>query len=172
ANHSVAWEHLGIYGLWIHSGLDSLGNQLAAYPLQNYLERDERGYMRYLVEFDQAVQDCLIGSQIRIKQGDTISINKVVAAVRINPREVEEVSRHVMDLVPYLAENYPGKGFEQLDSPGMLFYFCGRALSGESKNLNENYWVQARIIVGFEPAQESDFPFSANPSLPASIPTE
>jgi len=172
ANNSVAWDHLGFYGLWIHSGLDSLGNPLAAYPLQNYLERDARGYMRYPEEFEQAVQECLIGSQVRIKQGDTISINKVVAAVRIVPEDVEEVSRHVMDLVPYLAENYPGKGFELLESPGMLFYFCGRALSGESKNLNENYWVQARIIIGFEPAQESEFSFSPNNTAISPIPTK
>ena len=35
---SVAWEHLGYYGLWIHSGLAYNIGALAAYPLQINLE--------------------------------------------------------------------------------------------------------------------------------------
>lgn len=151
SNNAVAWEHLGIHGLWVHSGLDILGNELTAYPFQNAIERNESGTLHDPDSFKQAVENCLIGSEIRIKQGTTISLNRVVAAVRVPSSEVEEVSTHVMDLVPYLSDVYPDSGFGKMTSPGMLLYFCGRRLNGESYNTNENYWTQSRIIIGFEP---------------------
>lgn len=156
SNNAVAWDHLGIYGLWVHSGLDILGNELTAYPLQNALERNESGTLHDPDSFKQALENCLIGGEIRIKQGETILLNRVVAAVRVPTDEVEEASTHVMDLVPYLSEFYPDSGFEKLTSPGMLLYFCGRRLNGESYNTNENYWTQSRIIIGFEPVTASE----------------
>lgn len=156
SNNAVAWDHLGIYGLWVHSGLDFLGNELTAYPLQNALERNKSGTLHDPESFNQALKNCLIGGEIRIKQGNTISLNRVVAAVRVPTDEVEETSTHVMDLVPYLSEFYPDSGFEKMTSPGMLLYFCGRRLNGESYNPNENYYTQSRIIIGFEPVTASD----------------
>ena len=156
SNNSVAWEHLGFYGLWVHSGQDIIGNELTAYPLQNALERNDVGLLHDPTSFDKALNSCLIGSKITIKQGDTISLNQVVAAVRVPSGKVEEVSSHVMDLLPYLAETYPDSGFDKMTTPGMLLYFCGRRLNGESYNLNENYWTQSRIIIGFQPLTTSD----------------
>ena len=150
---SIAWEHLGFYGLWIHSGRSAQTGDLPAYPLQIYLENDQRGFRRYPDEFDQHIQDCLMGSTLRLRQGETISVSEVVAAVRVPPPGVDEVSRHPMDLVPYLAENYPESGFDQMAPPGLLFYFCGRQLTGEAFNNNHDYWTQSRIIIGFMPVE-------------------
>lgn len=148
---SIAWEHLGYYGLWIHSGRSPDFGDLPAYPLQLYLENDARGYRRSPAEFTANLQDCLIGAELRLRQGDALSVSEVVAAVRIPPPEVNEVSRHPMDLVPYLAENYPESGFDKMDVPGLLFYFCGRQLTGEAYNSDFDYWTQSRIIIGFMP---------------------
>ena len=96
-----------------------------------------------------------MGSTLRLRQGDTISLSRVVAAVRVPPAGVDEVSRHPMELVPYLAEHYPDSGFDQMELPGLLFYFCGRNLSGEAFNINYDYWTQSRIIIGFMPVDEN-----------------
>jgi hypothetical protein len=148
---SMAWEHLGFYGLWIHSGQSLDFGDLPAYPLQLYLENDERGYRRNPDDFNAHMVACLVGGELRLRQGDQLSSSEVVAAVRIPPAEVDEVSRHPMDLVPYLAQNYPDSGFDRMELPGLLFYFCGRQLSGETFNNNHDYWTQSRIIVGFMP---------------------
>ena len=84
-------------------------------------------------------------------QENIISTNKVVAAVRVPPSEVDEVSRHSMDLVPYLAATYPDSGFDQMHPPGLVFFFCGEQLSGEMANPNYDKWTQARFIFGFMP---------------------
>jgi hypothetical protein len=148
---SMAWEHLGFYGLWIHSGQSLEVGDLPAYPLQLYLENDGRGYRRSPIDFNTHLQSCLVGSELRLRQEDNLSLSEVVAAVRIPAAEVDEVSRHPMDLVPYLAENYPDSGFDRMEVPGLLFYFCGRQLSGEAFNNDHDYWTQSRIIIGFMP---------------------
>jgi hypothetical protein len=152
-NFSIAWDHLGFYGLWIHSGRTNTFEDLPAYPLQLYLENDVRGFRRDPNAFQKHLQSCLIGGELRLRQGEVISINKTVAAVRIPPTAVREVSRHPMDLVPFLAENYPESGFDKMQAPGLLFYFCGRQLTGEAFNSELDYWTQSRIIVGFQPVR-------------------
>ncbi|MBW6466405.1 MAG: hypothetical protein K0B06_07885 [Brevefilum sp.] len=152
---SMAWEHLGFYGLWIHSGQSPDFGDLPAYPLQLYLENDESGYRRSPSDFNAHLQSCLFGSELRLRQGDNLSLSEVVAAVRIPAVEVDEVSRHPMDLVPFLAENYPDSGFDRMETPGLLFYFCGRQLSGEAYHNNHDYWTQSRIIIGFIPISEN-----------------
>jgi hypothetical protein len=148
---SIAWEHLGYYGLWIHSGQSSVYGDLPAYPLQIYIENDERGYRRYPEDLLDHINNCLIGAELRMRQGETLSISEVVAAVRVPPPDVDEVSRHPMELVPYLAEKYPDSSFDRMEAPGLLFYFCGRQLSGEAFNSDLDYWTQSRIIIGFMP---------------------
>jgi hypothetical protein len=157
-NFSMAWEHLGFYGLWIHSGqlLDLTG--LPAYPLQLYLENNEKGYRRTLDEFNEHIQTCLIDGELHLRQGNELSTSKVIAAVRIPPEDVDEVSQHPMDLVPYLAQNYPDSGFDRMEPPGLLFYFCGRHLNGEPFNQDLDYWTQSRIIIGFMPSSGDDPP--------------
>ena len=150
----MAWEHLGFYGLWIHSGQSVQLGDLSAYPLQLYLENNPQGFRRNATELSEHLQNCLIGSEMRLRQGDSMSVNRVVAAVRIPPPEVEEVSLQPMNLVPYLAENYPDSGFDQMELPGLLFYFCGRNLSGEAFNSRLDYWTQSRFIIGFMPFDE------------------
>jgi hypothetical protein len=148
---SIAWEHLGFYGLWIHSGLAYGIGELPAYPLQTYLEKDARGFFRSPSTVNEHLQNCVINAEMHLLQGNTISVGKVVAAVRVPPSEVDEVSRHAMDLVPYLAETYPDSGFDQMYPPGLLFYFCGQQLTGEMANPNYSKWTQARFIIGFIP---------------------
>ena len=148
---SIAWEHLGFYGLWVHSGNAVDVGGLPFYPLQLYLENKANGYRRSPAEFQANLEDCLIGAEVRIRQDDTLSINQVVAAVRVPPPEVDEVSRRPMTLVPYLAEHYPESGFDRMEVPGLLIYTCGRHLAGEPFNVNEGYWSQSRIIIGLAP---------------------
>ncbi len=148
---SVAWEHLGYYGLWIHSGLAYNIGALAAYPLQINLEQDSRGFFRTPGEVGQYLEECVIGAEMRMHQDDSVSVNTVMAAVRVPPSGVDEVSRHAMDLVPYLAETYPDSGFDEMSPPGLIFYFCGQQLSGEMANPNYNKWTQARFIIGVMP---------------------
>jgi hypothetical protein len=150
----MAWEHLGYYGLWIHSGQSSTFGDLPAYPLQIYLENDARGYRRSPEEFDAHLQNCLMGAELRLRQGDTLSVSEVVAAVRVPPTGVLEVSHRPMEMVPYLAETYPESGFDQMDVPGLVFFFCGRQLTGEAYNSDLDYWTQSRIIIGFMPIED------------------
>lgn len=152
ADNAVAWEHLGYLGLWIHSGLDWLGTPQAAFPLHDYLERGADGEVRRPDEFEAALRNCLLGSLARVSTASGSSLSRVTAAVRVPSPGVEELAGHVMDLVPYLAETYPGNGFEDLTSPALLLYFCGRRLSTEPKNPNAEFWAQARIIIALEPA--------------------
>lgn len=158
---AIAWEHLGFYGLWIHSGQSNQLGDLPAYPLQLYLENNSQRLRRNPNNLIDHLQNCLVGSQMILRQGETLSTNEVVAAVRIPPSEVDEVSRHPMELVPYLAENYPSSGFDQMELPGLLFYFCGRQLSGEAINTNYDYWTQSRFIIGFMPIEDDGENISA-----------
>lgn len=148
---SIAWEHLDFYMLWVHSGLAVGIGELTAYPLQSYLEKDARGFFRSPSTVNEHLQDCVIDAEMHLLQENTISVSKVVAAVRVPPSEVDEVSRHATDLVPYLAETYPDSGFDQMYPPGLVFYFCGQQLTGEMANPNYGQWTQARFIIGFMP---------------------
>lgn len=148
---SIAWEHLGFYGLWVHSGVSNEFGELPAYPLQLYLENNAQGFRRNPEEMLAHIQNCLIGSELRLRQGENLSVSKVVAAVRVPPSDVDEVSSHPMTMVPYLAEKYPESGFDQMELPGLLYYFCGRNLSGEAFNTSFSYWTQSRFIIGFMP---------------------
>ena len=150
----IAWEHLGFYGLWVHSGRSDQFGDLPIYPLQKYLENNAQGFMRSPAELNEHLETCLIGSEMVLRQGDMTSVNKVVAAVRISPPEVEEVSLQPMNLVPYLAENYPYSGFDQMELPGLLLYSCGRHLNGEAFHTHFGYWSQARYIIGFMPVDD------------------
>lgn len=151
---SVAWEHEGFYGLWIHSGLAYGIGELTAYPLQIYLEQDARGNFRTQSTVNEHFQDCVLNAEMYLLQGDTISVSKVVSAIRIPPSEVDEVSQHAMDLVPYLAETYPDSGFDEMNPPGLVFYFCGQQLIGEMADPNSGKWTQARFIIGFMPVPD------------------
>jgi hypothetical protein len=148
---SIAWEHLGFYGLSIHSGLAYGLGELTAYPLQSYLEKDGRGFFRSPSMVNEHLQDCVIDGEMHLLQENTISISKVVAAVRVPPSEVDEVSGQIMDLVPYLADTYPDSGFDKMSPPGLVFNFCGQQLTGEMANPNYGQWTQARFIIGFMP---------------------
>lgn len=150
----IAWEHLGFYGLWVHSGQSDRFGDLPVYPLQMYLENNAQGFLRSPAELNDHLEKCLIGSEMILRQGDLTSVNKLVAAVRIPPPQVNEVSQQPMNLVPYLAENYPDSGFDQMELPGLLLYSCGRHLKGEPLSTYFDYWTQARYIIGFMPVDE------------------
>lgn len=152
----VAWEHLGFTGYWIHSGLDWLGRPLAAYPLQDYLEKINIWKFRTPEEFDQHAADCVIGSDVSLAVGEETLEGKVTAVLRIPVTEIDEVSAHVMDLVPYLAKTYPESGFDKLEAPELLLYFCGRRLTTERENPKVWYYAQSRIIVAIDFDSESE----------------
>lgn len=151
SNTVVAWEHLGYYGFWMHSGLDFFNNPQTGYPLQFYFEENSDGKRPYQDEFLESLKVCLINSQVLMEVGGKQSENLVKAAVRVPSSEVPELSEHIMDLVPYLAKRYPESGFVELKSPAIILYLCGQRISGEAYNFNELFWAQARIIVAFEP---------------------
>ncbi len=147
---AVAWEHLGYTGLWIHSGMDWAGNPLAAAPLQNYLEKIDTWRKRSPEEFNQKAADCLIGGKVSLQLGDQLLEGKVTSIVRIQAPDVETVSTHVMDLVPYLAKTYPESGFDKIKAPELLLYFCGRLLAGETPDYSIPDYSRTRIIVAID----------------------
>lgn len=147
---AIAWEHLGYTGLWIHSGMDWKGNPLAAQPLQEYLEKKDAWRKNTPEEFGKKSSECLIGSNLNLKVGEDLLEGKVTAVVRIPAGDVETVSTHVMDLVPYLAQTYPASGFDQLKAPQLLLYFCGRLLAGEKPDYNLQDYSRTRIIVAID----------------------
>ena len=107
--------------------------------------------MRTLDEFEQFAINCFIGSQVNIQLGEQLVKGKVTAFARVAPDDVEEVSTHTMDLVPYLNEKYPNRGFDLLNPQDLVLYFCGRQLNSEDSNPDYDYYTQARIIIGIEP---------------------
>lgn len=147
----VAWEHMGYTGLWMHSGLDLLGRVQSAFPLQEYLERHKSRRLNTPDEFDIKAALCLIGSEVVLEIGGESVTGTVSAVARVPAAGVQEVSEHVMDLVPYLAENYPKSGFGELEEGGLVLNFCGRQLSTEAANMKADYYAQTRIIVGITP---------------------
>lgn len=97
------------------------------------------------------LNECLRGSQVSLdQQGQTYS-GEVAAAVRVPAVGVEELSKHTMDLVPYLAQTYPESGFADLDEDTLLIYFCGRAALDELTDPNAGYWTQTRFVIAIEP---------------------
>jgi hypothetical protein len=157
ANSAIAWEHLGYYGYWMHSGQDLLGRKLTAFNLHDYLERNSQGVLRSPEDFEKNLQECLVGSVVRLEAGGKTSLSRIAAGVRVPNQQVSELSEHVMDLVPYLAEQYPDSGFTELKTPALLFYFCGRRLVGETEDPNSFFYAQARIILAMEPIPDDYF---------------
>ena len=144
----LAWaDDHGRVGFWIHSGEDE-----TAYPLQLVLERTPQGY---LVSADEgeARLAALIGAPVTIDQAGWAENSIVVAAVRVPPLEVPSLDGHVEDLAEYLAEHYPGQGWEQIVArdDALMLFFCGLRLAGEEKNPRENFYRQARFIIGLLP---------------------
>ena len=152
-NLAVAWEHLGYEGLWIHSGWDFWQEQSPATALQYFLETDELNQVQNLKTIEERLRDCLRGSTVRVEQELEGLNGTVAAAVRVPPRGVEELSEHTMDLVPFLAQAYPGAGFEDIDEKALLLFFCGRAALDEPGNPEADYWTQARYVIALMPAQ-------------------
>lgn len=150
-NSAVAWEHLGYEGLWMHSGWDFWSERSPATDLQYFLETDSINEVQPLSEMEKRLNSCLRGSQVRLKQQEQVTSARVVAAVRVPAVEVDELSRHTMDLVPYLGQAYPQSGFAELSPDAMLIYFCGRAALDELTDPDAGYWTQARFVIAIEP---------------------
>jgi len=149
-------EDFGNIVLWLHSGLGQTMSHL-----QRWIERSDQGYR---VPWEKAVKKInteLIGSEVFIDQRglNKYGFFKVTAAVRVPPSGVLEVSKHVMDLVPYLAATYPGAGFEKIieTDDALILYFCGMALAGETPIPQMDRWTQARFVVALEPIEESTY---------------
>ena len=148
---AVAWEHLGYEGLWIHSGWDFWQERSPATDLQYFLETNNLNEVQSLEVIGEKLSGCLLGSSVAVYQEGTIQDALVAAAVRIPAGEVDELSRHTMDLVPYLASAYPDSGFSELDPDAMLLYFCGRAAIDELTDPDAEYWTQTRFVIAISP---------------------
>jgi hypothetical protein len=152
-NMAVAWEHMGYEGLLIHSGWDFWHEQSPATDLQYFLETDALNEVQDLKTIESNLQDCLRGSSVFVSQNSQGLYGNVAAAVRIPPQGVEELSKHTMDLVPYLKQAYPGAGFEDIDENTLLLFFCGRAALDEQNNPEADYWTQTRYIIALMPGR-------------------
>ncbi len=148
---AVAWEHLGYEGLWIHSGWDFWLERSPATDLQYFLETNDLNEVQPLETLEAKLNDCLLGSDVEVYSEELIRQGQVTAAVRIPSGEVEELSRHTMDLVPYLASAYPESGFTELDPDALLIYFCGRAALDEITDPDADYWTQTRYVIAIAP---------------------
>ena len=152
-NVAVAWEHLGYEGLWIHSGWDFWSERSPATDLQYFLETDEVNEVQPLAWIESRLNECLRGNQVSLDQQGQTYAGQVVAAIRVPAEGVEELSRHTMDLVPYLAQTYPQSGFSDLGEDALLIFFCGRAALDERTDPDAGYWTQTRYVIALEPAE-------------------
>jgi hypothetical protein len=150
-NIAVGWEHLGYDGLWIHSGWDFWNERSPATDLQYFIETDALNEVQELKIIEMRLNDCLRGSFVSLSEGDTVKNGVVAAAVRVPATAVDELSGKTMELVPWLAEKYPGKGFDGLSSDALLINFCGRAALDERTDPKAGYWTQSRYILAIEP---------------------
>ena len=150
-NIAVGWEHLGYDGLWVHYGWDFWNERSPATDLQYFIETDSLNEVQDLKTIETRLNECLRGSFVSLSEGDTVKNGVVAAAVRVPATAVEELSGKTMELVPWLAENYPENGFDGLSSDALLIYFCGRAALDERTDPNAGYWTQSRYILAIEP---------------------
>ena len=150
---AVAWEHLGYEGLWIHSGWDFWLERSPATDLQYFLETNDLNEVQPLKSLEAKLNECLLGSDVEVYNEGSVRQGQVMAAVRIPSGQVEELSRHTMDLAPYLASAYPDSGFAELDPDALLIYFCGRAALDEITDPDADYWTQTRYIIAIAPSQ-------------------
>lgn len=148
---AVAWEHLGYEGLWIHSGWDFWSERSPATDLQYFIETDAVNEVQPLEQIEGRLNSCLRGIQVKLGQQGQTAGGLVAAVVRVPAVGVEELSKHTMDLVPYLAQTYPESGFADLDEDALLLYFCGRAALDELTDPNAGYWTQTRYVIAIAP---------------------
>ena len=152
-NVAVGWEHLGYEGLWIHSGWDFWSERSPATDLQYFLETDAVNEVQPLAWIESRLNECLRGTQVSLDQQGQTYMGEVVAAVRVSAEGVEELSRHTMELVPYLAQTYPQSGFSDLSEDALLIYFCGRAALDERTDPDAGYWTQTRYVIALKPVE-------------------
>ena len=150
---AVAWEHLGYEGLWVHSGWDFWQERSPATDLQYFIETNEINEVQPLKVMGAKMNDCLLGSTVSVYQESTVKQGVVTAAVRIPAEQLDELSRHTMDLVPYLGSAYPESGFLDIEPDAMLLYFCGRAAVDELTDQNADYWTQTRFVIAITPVE-------------------
>ena len=148
---AVAWEHQGYEGLWIHSGWDFLLERSPATDLQYFLETNDLNEVQPLITQQAKMNECLLGGSVEVYSEGIARQGKVTAVARVPSGQVEELSKHTMDLVPYLGGAYPESGFAELDPDSLLIYFCGRAALDEITDPNADYWTQARFILAITP---------------------
>jgi hypothetical protein len=150
-NLAIGWEHQGFDGLWIHSGWDFWNERSPATDLQYFIETDSQNEVQELKTIETVIKSCVIGSKVSLNQNDLLKNGMVTAAVRIPATGVDDLSEHTMDLVPWLAENYPESSFDRIRTDALLIYFCGRAALDERTDPNVGYWNQSRYILAIEP---------------------
>ena len=139
--------------MWIHSGWDFWLERSPATDLQYFLETNALNEVQPLESIEARLNECLLGSEVEVYSQVLSRQGKVTAAVRVPSGQVEELSRHTMDLAPYLASTYPESGFAELDPDALLIYFCGRAALDEITDPDADYWTQTRYIIAISPLE-------------------
>lgn len=139
----------------LHSGrrgsLDTQGYTM--WGMQRYLEENPKnGVRRYPREVNELMDASLIGSQPVIRQGDTSSLVKVVAALRVPPEQVSASQDHVYDIADWLGATYPDSGFAHLgrDKDTLVIKFCGRILTGERADDSRPSYQQSRFFLALK----------------------
>jgi hypothetical protein len=147
------------YFLFLHSGTMKFTNApLEMTDIQEYLDKDPVTTFRrnYWVPY-QILKDEFLGSPVVFKQeGNGEVLGKITAAIRIAPLEVNDLFVVIenklvwrSDLLEYLAQKYPGFGFENvLDrNKNLVLITCGKNLNGgEAKIPDLPDYEQARYI--------------------------
>jgi hypothetical protein len=150
------------YFLFLHSGRMLDGSLLQMTDIQEYLDKDpETSFRRDFRIPNQILQTDFIGSKIAFSQVDKGDVvGTILAAVRVPPLEVDNLfvapdpqkpwkKVWKSDLLEYLAQKYPGFGFENvLDrNKNLVLITCGKNLNGgEAKVPDLPDYEQARYV--------------------------
>lgn len=166
----LTWKNFRQYGginvvdyfLYLHSGRMKNGDPLQMTDIQGWLDMDPvTGYRRNFQIPDQILKDNVIGSKIIFGQAENGSASGTIeAAIRIAPLEVDGLYVSLNpdkpwkkswrpDLLEYLAQKYPGYGFENvLDKDrALVLITCGNNLNGgETPASGREDYEQSRYI--------------------------
>lgn len=159
-------EDGGFVATWIHSGYLKNGNQLFGYPLEKEVWRDEDNQVIDWSEGFQKATD-LIGAKVVICQAPADSkilpfsnYDEVVgcpgaqlefvieAASLVEHEKVESYEASVGSVIEWMKQNYPGQGFELLESRSSYLVQTCVGRYKDQKSDGSSDFVFNRLIIG------------------------
>ena len=140
-------DDFGRVGVWLHSGDDQTASQL-----QLFLEREPNGFRKTALQTEEILAS-LINVPVFIAQDGHLQPATIVAAGRVPPLGVDSMTPHVADLIEYMAQTYPNRGFELLEGRRdvLTIIFCGLRLVGEESDPAVSFFRQARFVISMVP---------------------